>query len=151
MTAYLLVKYIHILSATVLFGTGLGTAFFFWRAHQTGDARVIAVVAHHVVLADWWFTTPAIIVQPASGVLMLSLSGYAAAPPWLFLSYVLYGVAGACWLPVVWLQWRMRELARQAAAQNQALSETYRRYFRIWFVLGWPAFISVLFIFGLMI
>ena len=151
MPVFLLLKLIHIISATVLFGTGLGTAFYFWRVQRTGDARLIATVAHNVVLADWWFTTPAIIIQPLSGIAMMSLMGYALTTPWIVSTLALYGAAGACWLPVVWLQLRLRDLALSAASQGQSLGPLYQKYFRLWFMLGWPAFISVLLIFGLMI
>jgi len=148
---YLILKLVHILSATVLFGTGLGTAFSMWRAHSSADPHVIAVVARNVALADWWFTTPAAIVQPLTGFALVHLAGFSLSSPWLVLTLALYVFIGACWIPVVWLQLRMRDLAREAAAASQPLSPLYHRYFRIWFVLGWPAFISVLLLFGLMV
>ena len=148
MTLYEIVKTLHILSATVLFGTGLGTAWFFWQAHCTGDAATIAATARAVVRADWLFTTPAVILQPLSGAWLIHAVGYSPAEPWLLWTYALYALTGVCWLPVVWLQIRMRDLA---AASDGALPPLYHRYARIWFALGWPAFAAVIVIFGLMV
>jgi uncharacterized membrane protein len=111
MMLYEIVKTVHILSATVLFGTGLGTAWFMWRADCSGDAAAVAATARNVVLADWLFTTPAIILQPLTGLWLIFLGGYSSAETWLLWTYGLYLLAGACWLPVVWLQIRMRDLA----------------------------------------
>ena len=152
MTAlYMLYKTIHILSATVLFGTGLGTAFHMWRADRTGDVRVIAAAARQTVLADWLFTMPAVIIQPVSGLLLLFEAGYALNEGWVILSLALYAVTGVCWLPVVWLQIRVRDMALAALDGGAALPPLYRRYMRIWFALGWPAFLSVIAIFTLMV
>jgi uncharacterized membrane protein len=149
--AYHTLEFIHILSATLLFGTGLGTAFAMWRAHRTGDARVIAAVAQGVVLADWVFTTPAVVIQPATGALLVELHGFPWTLPWLVAALVIYVLVGACWIPVVWLQMRMRDLARQAVESGRPLPPLYHRCYRWWFALGWPAFAGVLAIFWLMI
>lgn len=151
MDAYLLLKTIHILSATILFGTGLGTAFHMWRADRMGDLAVIAAATRQTVLADWMFTMPAVIVQPLTGFLLLFEAGYGLDEGWVVLSLVLYVVTGACWLPVVWLQIRMRDMAAEAQASSGALPPLYRRYMRIWFALGWPAFGAVTAIFFLMV
>jgi uncharacterized membrane protein len=148
---YLALKLLHILSATVLFGTGLGTAFSMWRANSSADPRVIAVVTRNVALADWLFTTPAAIVQPLTGFALARIAGFSLSSPWLMLTLALYVFVGACWIPVVWLQLRIRDLAREAAATGQPLGPLYHRYFRIWFTLGWPAFLSVIAIFALMV
>lgn len=149
--AYHTLEFIHILSATLLFGTGLGTAFAMWRAHRTGDARVIAAVAQGVVLADWVFTTPAVVIQPATGALLVELHGFPWTLPWLVAALAIYVLVGACWIPVVWLQMRMRDLARQAVESGRPLPPLYHRCYRWWFALGWPAFAGVLAIFWLMI
>ena len=151
MTAYFLLKWIHILSAAVLFGTGLGTAFQMWTAHLTGDVRAIAAVARNVVRADFLFTTPAVVIQPLTGFLLVRLTGTDLLAPWLVAAYVLYILTGACWLPVVWLQIRIRDIASAAAADGTALPAEYRRLTRLWFALGWPAFAAVLAIFWLMV
>lgn len=148
---YLPIKLLHILSSTVLFGTGLGTAFSMWRAHLGGDPRVIAATSRNVVLADWVFTTPAVIVQPASGIALITILGYPPTTPWLVVTYALYVLVGACWLPVVWLQLRMNRLASVAAERGEPLPPAYHRCFSAWFALGWPAFIGVIAIFALMI
>jgi uncharacterized membrane protein len=151
MMLYEVVKTVHILSATILFGTGLGTAWFMWRANRSGHAGVIVATARNVVLADWLFTTPAIILQPLSGLWLIHLGGYSSAEIWLTWTYGLYLLAGACWLPVVWLQIRMRDIAAAAVADGAPLPARYRRYARIWFGLGWPAFIAVILIVYLMV
>lgn len=148
---YPLLKTLHILSAAILFGTGLGTAFHMWRADRTGDVTVVAAAARQTVLADWLFTTPAIVVQPLSGLWLLHLIGIPLGEGWVLLSLALYILAAACWLPVVWLQLRMRDLAVSARASGSALPARYRRYMRIWFALGWPAFAAVVAIFFLMV
>lgn len=148
---YDLVKTIHILSATVLFGTGLGTAFHMWFAHRTGEPRTVAAVARNTVKADFWFTTPAVILQPASGLALIQLSGIDPTTTWLMAAYGLYLLIGLCWLPVVWLQLRARDLAVAAAQNGQALPAEYHRIMRLWFGLGWPAFLGTMAIFWLMV
>jgi uncharacterized membrane protein len=149
--AYPLVKWLHIVSSSVLFGTGVGIAFFMWRAHRTRDTRVIAAVARHVVLADMIFTASAVVIQPATGLLLMRLLGYPFTTLWLRISILLYVLIGCCWLPVLWLQIRMRDMASSAARDGTPLPEIYFRYFRWWKYLGWPAFIGVLAIFALMV
>ncbi|HZF36288.1 MAG TPA: DUF2269 domain-containing protein [Candidatus Angelobacter sp.] len=151
MMLYEIVKTVHILSATILFGTGLGTAWFMWRADRSGDAAAVVATARNVVLADWLFTTPAIVLQPLSGLWLVLLGGYSPTEIWLMWTYGLYLLAGACWLPVVWLQIRMRDLAAEAVSNSAPLSARYRCYARIWFGLGWPAFIAVILIVYLMV
>lgn len=144
-------RLIHILSATVLLGTGLGTAFFLWRADRSGDLPAIAVTARHVVLADFLFTAPAVVVQPVTGVLLAIEAGYGFTEPWLLASIGLYLLIGACWLPVVRLQLRMRDLAEAARAAGEPLPAAYHRAMRLWVALGWPAFAAILAIFVLMV
>jgi len=151
MTLYFLVKWFHILSATVLFGTGLGTAFQMWTAHRSGDTRAVATVARNTVRADFLFTTPAVIVQPLTGFVLIRMTGADLWASWLIAAYALYILVGACWLPVVALQIRVRDLATAAAIEGAPLGAEYRRAMRLWFALGWPAFAGVLAIFWLMV
>lgn len=144
-------KFFHVLGAMLLFGTGLGTAFQFWFAHRSGDPRAIAVVARNTVLADWLFTTPAIVLQPVTGIGLALALGYSLLSGWIVLTFMLYALAGACWLPVVALQLRIARLARQAAEEGTPLPPAYHRAARHWFLLGWPAFIAVLAILHLML
>ena len=144
-------KLIHLLGATVLFGTGLGIAFFMWMAVRSGDPKAIAQVAGIVVVADMVFTATAVAVQPMSGAALAWSMGFSLLEPWIITSVVLYVVVGACWLPVVGIQLRLRDLAVEAASKNAPLSATFHRLFRIWFWLGWPAFAGVIAIFALMI
>jgi uncharacterized membrane protein len=148
---YDMVKTVHILSAAVLFGTGLGTAWFMWRADRTGEAVTIAATARNVVIADWLFTLPAVIVQPVSGIWLVVMAEYSPTETWLMWTYGLYLAAGACWLPVVWLQIRMRDVAAAAAADGRPLPALYRRHARTWGALGWPAFTAVILIVYLMV
>lgn len=130
---------------------GAGIAFFFVRAQRTGDVRVIAAVGREVVLADAIFTASAVILQPVNGLAMVRLAGFPFSLPWLRYSIALYALIGCCWLPVVWLQIRMRDLAIRATLEGTALPAVYFRYYRWWFYLGWPAFTGVLIIFYLMV
>lgn len=148
---YLLLKMVHILSGAVLFGTGAGIAFFMLRAHATRDSATVAAIARIVVLADYLFTATAVVVQPVTGLMLIHLQGYSLLEPWLVLAYGLYALTGLCWLPVVWLQLRMKGLATAAAETGQPLPAQYDRYFRLWFALGWPAFAAVLGIYWLMV
>ena len=148
---YLILKVIHILSGAVLFGTGAGIAFFMLRAHATKDPRTVASVGRIVVLADFVFTASAVVIQPISGLALIYLQGYALTEPWLMAAYALYVLIGACWLPVVWFQWRMVQLAEGAVAAGTPLPPAYHRLFRAWFILGWPAFAGVVGIYALMV
>jgi uncharacterized membrane protein len=149
--AYSWLKLLHILSATVLFGTGLGTAFHMWMAHLGGDTRSIAVVSRSVVIADYAFTTPAVIAQPATGLALIWLVGFDPFSSWLVAVYALYGLTGACWLPVVWLQIRVRDMAASAAATGDPLPAAYGRCMKLWFGFGCCAFAAVIAIFWLMV
>lgn len=151
MSAYVLLKTLHILSSTLLFGTGLGTAFFMWFTHRNGRVAAIATVARLTVRADFLFTTPAVIAQPVTGVLLMRELGFGFDTPWIQAAIFLYLLAGACWLPVVWLQRRARDLAQSAWREGVPLSASYHRYMRWWFALGWPAFLSVVATFWLMV
>lgn len=151
MDDYLLLKTVHVVSATILFGTGLGTAFHMWMSHLSGSVPAIVVAARNTVIADFLFTTPAVIVQPVTGVLLAVEAGLPLTEDWLLLSIGLYVLTGACWLPVVWLQVRMHRLAAAALRAGTALPERYYRYAWTWFGLGWPAFAAVLAIFYLMV
>lgn len=148
---YIAVKWLHILSSTLLFGTGIGSAFYMLFVSLSRDVRAIAVVARYVVLADWVFTTPTIILQPLTGFYLMHLAGYPLTSAWILWSIVLYFVAGACWLPVVWLKIKMHGFAREAVRDNAALPATYWRYMRIWVLLGIPAFVSLVIVFYLMV
>lgn len=149
---YLVLKWLHILSATFLFGTGLGSAFYMFFANRSRNVQAISVVAGYVVIADWLFTTPTVIFQPLSGLYMAHRLGFPWSNGWIAWSLALYVLAGACWLPVVWLQIRMRDLARGAAsAKASSLPALYWRYARIWMALGVPAFVAMVLIYYLMV
>jgi uncharacterized membrane protein len=150
-TLFLWIKWLHIISSTVLFGTGAGIAFFFLRAQRTQNVQIIAAVARDVVLADILFTASAVVIQPATGVTLALMAGYSLTAPWLLVSVLLYLFVGCCWLPVVWVQIRLQHLAAAAARAGTTLPPAYHRYYRWWFRLGWPAFVGVLAIFFLMV
>lgn len=147
----IIVKYLHVLSSTFLFGTGVGTAFYLLLASRTRDVRVIAVIARYVVIADWIFTATTIVFQPLSGLYLAHRMGYPLTATWLYWSIVLFVIAALCWLPVVWLQVRLRDIAVKAAAEGSALPLHYAGHLGVWAALGVPALISFLVIFYLMV
>lgn len=146
-----LARWLHLIGAAVLFGTGSGIAFFMVMAHRTGDAKLVAHVVSTVVVADFLFTASAVVVQPLSGIWLAWLVGWPLDTPWILWSIGLYLFVGMLWLPVVWMQMRMRDLVKRAVAQNSPLPEAYNRLYRAWFMFGVPAFLAVLAIFWLMI
>jgi uncharacterized membrane protein len=146
----LTLKLIHLLGAAVLFGTGLGIAFFMLMAHRSRDPATIAATARIVVIADALFTATAVMVQPVSGAALAWATGFSLWAPWIVASLVLYVLVGLCWLPVVWIQLRLRDLATKTAQTGAALPSQYFRLYRIWFALGWPAFAGTVAIFALM-
>lgn len=151
MTEYLFVKWLHIVSSTLLFGTGIGTAFYLFFVSRTRDVAAIAVVTRFVVIADWWFTATTVVLQPLTGVWLARLMGYPMDRGWVLWSSVLFGLAVACWLPVLWLQVRMRDLAANAAAQGTELPPRFWRLLHVWTALGVPALLLFLAIFWLMV
>ena len=151
MTLYFLVKYLHILGAIVILGTGSGIAFFMLMAHRSRDATFIANTASVVVIADMLFTLSAVIAQPVTGGLLMMLSNTGFAERWLLTSLALYAVAGLFWVPVIFMQIEMRDLARAASEKQHALPPRYFTLFRRWFVFGIPGFGSVMTILWLMI
>ncbi|MBR9829796.1 MAG: DUF2269 domain-containing protein [Oceanospirillales bacterium] len=151
MSIYLILKWAHILSAFLLFGTGLGSAFYKFMSYRGGQVPAIAETDRLVVLADWLFTTPTILVQPLTGVAMLWLVGLPLTTPWVLLTFALYLLAGICWLPVVWLQLRMKALSRQAVVEGTPLPAIYHHYSSYWLWLGVPAFAAMMGVVGLMV
>jgi uncharacterized membrane protein len=148
---YVVVKWLHILSSTFLFGTGIGSAWYMLFANISRDVRAIAVVSRNVVIADWLFTATTAVIQPATGFYMIHLAGYPFHSKWIMWSVALYVLAGACWLPVVWIQMRLRDLAAEAARTNTDLPPQYWRLFKTWVALGVPAFAAFVVIFWLMV
>jgi uncharacterized membrane protein len=151
MDLYELIKVVHVLSATILFGTGLGTAFFFWRAHavENEDGRLFA--ARTTVLADYVFTAPAVVLQPLTGVWLVTQAGIEWNDLWLTATYGLYALAAICWLPVVVIQLRMKRMLEREATGEAIDRQLYERLFRRWFILGWPAFGGLIAVFFLMV
>jgi uncharacterized membrane protein len=148
---YVTVKWLHILSSTFLFGTGIGSAFYMLCATLHRDPRVVYSVVRYVVIADWLFTATSVVVQPLTGVYLAHLMGAPLTSRWIAWSFVLYFIAGACWLPVVWLQIRMRTLARHASERGTDLPPRFWSYFKAWVALGVPAFFALIVVFYLMV
>lgn len=151
MLTYFTLKYLHVLGAIVLLGTGSGIAFFMLMAHRSADITYIFRTARTVVLADFVFTATAVVAQPVTGTMLASYVDIPLTQGWLVLSLILYVVAGLFWLPVVWMQMRMRDLAGEALRTATALPPAYHRLFRLWFAFGFPGFGSVAAILWLMI
>ncbi len=151
MGLYFFVKTVHIISATILFGTGIGIAFFMIRSYFTEDLQEKLYASHNTVLADYIFTLPAIIAQPLTGFWLVWHSGYAWMSRWLFATYVIYMIAGLCWLPVVWIQIQLKKMVLHSIENGTPLQARYNKLFKLWFLLGWPAFIGLVAVFFLMV
>ncbi len=149
--SYLLLKYLHIMGACILFGTGLGIAFFMFSAVRTKDVQAIAATSQIVVKADYLFTLTAALIQPLTGALLVWQAGYEFLDLWIAVSLALYIIIGLCWVPVVFMQIEMAKLAHSSANNESTLPPRFFQLYRRWFILGWPAFISMLTIFALMI
>ncbi len=151
MMDYLIVKWIHILSSTLLFGTGVGTAYYLICAIWTRDPFLIATVGKYVIAADWMFTATTMVIQPVTGFYLLYLANLPLTSRWVMWSLGLYLLAGVCWLPVVWLQIKLQRLAAAASASKRDLPDVFWRFFWLWFALGIPAFIALVIVFYLMV
>jgi uncharacterized membrane protein len=151
MNTYLLLKWVHILSSVALVGVGFGSAFYMYFANRTRNVAAIAEVSRLVVRADYWFTAPAAIIQPITGIALAYTAGYPLSQAWLLTTYALFALAGICWLVVVWLQIKMAEMARIAASGNTGLPQLYWRYARLWERLGMLAFPAMLAVYGMMV
>jgi uncharacterized membrane protein len=147
----LILRWLHIVGATVLLGAGVGIAFFMVMADRTKDARIVAHTASVVVIADWIFTATAVVMQPITGALLAAQMGWRLSEGWIAVSLALYVFVGLFWLPVVWMQHQMRDLARGAAASGEPLPARYHALYRAWFLCGFPAFFAVLAILWLMV
>ncbi len=151
MSTYLILKWFHILSSVLMVGTGFGSAFYLFFINRTSSVEAQALVSRLVVRADWWFTTPTVILQPVSGLLLAHLAGWPLDSPWIVCALALYALAGLCWLPVVVLQLRMAAMAEQAWQTGTPLPEAYRRHARAWTWLGIPAFTAMMVVYYLMV
>ncbi len=151
MTHYLILKWIHIVSSVLLVGTGFGSAFYMFFVNKSKNLEAQAIVSRLVCRADWWFTTPTVILQPITGIAMATIAGWPLTTPWIIISLVLYVFAGVCWLPVVWIQLKMAKLAQLALQNKTALPPEYWKLAKIWEWLGYPAFIAMVVIFYLMV
>lgn len=151
MDLYQFVKVLHIISSTILFGTGIGIAFFMFRSHFTDDIAEKLYAARNTVLADYLFTFPAVIVQPVTGFWLVWQGGYDVLDLWLVATYTIYILAGVCWLPVVWIQIQLKKILVESVNSGQELPQRYHKLFRAWFILGWPAFLGLVIVFFLMV
>ena len=151
MDSYALVKTLHIVSATLLFGTGLGIAFFFWMGGRSGDDRAALFAAKATVTADYLFTATAVVAQPLTGALLVWKGGFDPLDYWLVVTYALYALAGVCWLPVVVLQIRIRNALQRKLDGGAYDAAAVRKMRAWWFALGWPAFLGLLVVFHLMV
>ncbi len=148
---YLTVKWIHILSSTILFGTGIGSAFYLFMANRRKEIQGMHFALRHVVIADWCFTTPAVIVQLVSGIALVQMGGYAFSDSWIMWGLILYGFAGVCWLPVIWMQITMRNMVAHAIDTGEPLPPRYWKMDQWWIILGALAFPAIVIVFYLMV
>lgn len=150
MEYYLTLKLIHILAAVVVTGTGAGIAFFMFMANRSNNTQAIYVTAQHVILGDWIFTTPAVITQITTGILLMNLQGYSYSSPWFYWVIGLFVFIGLCWIPVLKIQYKLRALASISVETNEVIPE-FKSLMRKWTLLGIPAFAAILAIFWLMV
>lgn len=148
---YILLKWIHILSSTILFGTGIGSAFYLFMANRRGDISGIYFATRHVVIADWLFTTPSVIIQLITGIWLAHMSGYSLSEGWVLWAIILYSFAGSCWVPVVWMQIKMRNMAKTALETGTTLPDRYWTFDKWWITLGSLAFPAIIVVFWLMV
>jgi len=148
---YFAIKTLHIISATILFGAGIGIAFFMIRSWFTADIQNKLYAAKNTVLADTLLTLPAVIIQPVSGIALMEMAGFNWGDLWVKLTLVIYVLVGLCWLPVVWIQIQLRTLCQHATTTKTPLPKRYYTLFKLWFILGWPAFIGLIVVFYLMV
>ena len=148
---YLLLKWIHILSSTILFGTGIGSAFYMFMANRRREISGMYFATRHVVIADWLFTTPSVIIQLVTGLWLTVLAGYGFDEGWLQWVLALYFFAGACWLPVVWMQIKMRDMTKEAFEKGIDVPDLYWKMDKWWITLGALAFPAILAVFYLMV
>lgn len=151
MDIYAIIKIVHIISATILFGTGVGIAFFMLSSRFTDDLGQKFFAARFTVLADYVFTAPAAVVQPLTGLWLVRTGGYNWTDKWLIATFIIYILAACCWLPVVWIQIQLKQMVAYSLISGKALPPRYHRLFRAWFILGWPAFIGLVIVFALMV
>lgn len=151
MNTYQLIKTIHIISSTILFGTGLGTAFFMISSMYAKNIHEKHYAARFTVFADYIFTAPTVVLQPLTGMWLVVNGGYDLLDLWLKATYGLYLLAGLCWLPVVWIQIQLKKIVAQCVSSGEELPPRYYKLFKIWFVLGLPAFLGLVVIFFLMV
>lgn len=148
---YLTIKTLHILSSTLLFGTGIGIAFFMFRSRFTNNIHEKLYAAKNTVIADYCFTFPAAIIQPLSGAALVYIAGFDWTSFWLTATYIIYAIAALCWMPVVWIQIQLKNMCMEAAEKGVELPGRYHTLFKIWFLLGWPAFVGLVVVFFLMV
>jgi uncharacterized membrane protein len=151
MLLFEVLRWLHVIGAAVLLGTGAGIAFFMLMAHRSGDPHAIAHVAGTVVIADMLFTATAVVLQPVTGAWLAAIEGFPLTHGWLLLALGLYVLTGLFWLPVLWMQLKMRDLARLSVAEAKPLPALYHQLFDLWFACGIPAFAAVLAILWLML
>lgn len=151
MDLYIEIKTLHIISSTILFGTGIGIAYFMLRSWFTNNIQEKLYSARNTVIADYLFTFPAAIIQPISGIALIHMAGFDWTAFWLMATYAIYIIAGLCWLPVVWIQIQLKNICIEASESGSELPERYNKLFKIWFFLGWPAFLGLVAVFYLMV
>lgn len=150
MEYYLILKLVHILAAVVVTGTGAGIAFFMFMANRSNNPQAIYITTKHVILGDWIFTTPAVITQIITGILLMNIQRYSFSAPWFYWVVGLLTFIGICWLPVLRIQYKLRELAKISVDSNQVTPE-FKTLMRTWTLLGIPAFAAILGVFWLMV
>ncbi|MDQ0115862.1 DUF2269 family protein [Paenibacillus harenae] len=143
---------LHLLGVLLMAGNIITAAFWKIRADLAGNPIVIHQAAKNVMIADYAFTIPGLVMIIVSGGAMASESGVTwTGINWLTLSLILLSVTGIIWLAIlIPLQ---RKMIRSSAdgIKTGTISAEYRRASRQWAIYGVAATLLPIIILYLMV
>jgi uncharacterized membrane protein len=146
------IKFVHLIAAAAMLGTWLGIAVFMLLAHRSGNTSVVALTSRFAVSTEFIVMVAAVALQPISGFALAWAIGLSPTDEfWIVLSLGFYVLVAAAWLAALRVEIRIRDMARQAALDGVPLPDAYRRLFRFYSALVWPALAVTAVLFALMI
>ncbi len=143
---YFLLKLIHILSATLMIGTGLGSAFYLYLTYKKSAVQTVKEVLNFVILADTIFTTPSVIIQLITGIMLSDLLGLLYTD-WFWLVLAVSVIVLVLWLRAAFIQFKLKKLLEE----ENKLSPKFHHLMNIWFILGVPSFGGAIYLYYLMV